>query len=203
MITLLEYINKRKTLTLKESNWEDKLGKIIFQLDEASLEFVSYELKQMILEGNHVVWTSNDGDDLRMGDHAIQRQDRPQEKGGDGERIKRDEIINMFKWAWGDIMEMNYDGKLKKFYDKKNQRKVDAWTLECQCYLKDKNGQLTCEGARPIDKTLWAVWFIEENGNKVDLIIKTIFRGERINHSIIQERIRIRRNGNIEKRYKK
>lgn len=195
MKTIVEYINR--------NSWQNKLGKIIFQLDESSLEFVSDDIKQMIIEGNQVVWTSNDGDDLQMGDHAIQRQDRPKEKGGDGQRIERDEIINMFKWAWDDIMEMLYDGKLKKFYDNYHQRKVDAWTIECQCYLKENKGQLACNGARPTDKTLWAVWIVEEEGNKVNITIKTIFRGERMNHSALQERIRIRRNGDIEQRYKR
>lgn len=196
MRTILEYISYK-------NSWQNKLGKIIFQLDESSFDFISDDLKKIILEGNQVVWTSNDGDNLQMGDHAIQRQDRPQEKGGDGQRIERDEIINMFKWSWKDIMEMLYDGKLKKFYDKKHERKVDAWIIECQCYLEEQQGQLSCTGARPTEKTLWAVWIVEENGNKVDIIIKTIFRGERINHSVSQERIRIRRNGEIEQRYKK
>ena len=48
---------------------------------------------------------------------------------------------------------------------------------------------------------LWAVWMIDEHNSKVDIIIKTIFRGE-LRHTKVQERIRIRTNGNVEQRYK-
>lgn len=205
---------KNITKFLNRNNFENKLGRIIFQLDESSLELLDDEFQQFILEGNdwhhhkggnRVVWTSNDGDELRMGDHATQRQDRPVEKGGDGgKRIGQYEIVNMFRWSWDDIMEMNYDGKFKPF--EYQQRIVDAWTIECQCWLnnnKDKNGEVEYCGARPRTMNLWAVWMIEENGTKIDIIIKTIFRGERINHTSVQERIRIRANGDIEQRYKK
>ena len=50
---------------------------------------------------------------------------------------------------------------------------------------------------------LWAIWFLQENGPKVDIIIKTIFRGERMNHVTVQERIRIDSKGNVIQRYKK
>ena len=43
---------------------------------------------------------------------------------------------------------------------------------------------------------------LEENGSKVDIIIKTIFRGELLKHTVVQERIRIRANGDVEQRYK-
>ena len=204
---------KNITEFLNRNNFENKLGRIIFQLDESSLELLDDEFQQFILEGNdwhhtksgnRVVWTSNDGDELRMGDHATQRQDRPVEKGGDGgKRIGQYEIVNMFRWSWDDIMEMNYDGKFKPFEYK--QRKVDAWTIECQCWLnnnKDKNGEVEYCGARPRTMNLWAVWMIKENGTKVDIIIKTIFRGERMNHTSVQERIRIRANGDVEQKYK-
>ena len=139
MRSILEFLNR--------DNFENKLGRIIFQLDESSLELLDDDFRQMIIEGNdwhhqskggnRVVWTSKDGDNLRMGDHATQRQDRPVEKGGDGgKRIAQYEIVNMFRWAWNDIMEMNYDGKLKPF--EYQQRKVDAWTIECQCWLNNK-----------------------------------------------------------------
>ena len=177
---------------------------IIFQLNEDSLEYLSDEFIQYINENNQIVWTSKDGDNLKMGDHAIQRQDRPIEKGGDGERIERNEIIDMFKYAWPNIIDMLYDGKLKSFYDKKHKRPVNAWTIECQCYLKEENDKnIIPTNARPIEKTLWAVWMIEKNGNQVNIIIKTIFRGEMLKHSYNQERIRIRRNGVIEERYKR
>jgi hypothetical protein len=50
--------------------------------------------------------------------------------------------------------------------------------------------------------TLWAVWTLEENGTKVDIIIKTIFRGDQLKHTVMQERIKILRNGQIQERYK-
>ena len=49
---------------------------------------------------------------------------------------------------------------------------------------------------------IWAVWMLEENGSKVNIIIKTIFRGE-LKHTVVQERIKIRANGNVEKNIKK
>lgn len=206
MRSILEFLNR--------DNFENKLGRIIFQLDESSLWLLDDDFRQMIIEGknmhhqykggNRIVWTSKDGDNLRMGDHATQRQDRPVEKGGDGgKRISQYEIVNMFRWAWNDIMEMNYDGKLNPF--EYQQRKVDAWTIECQCWLNNKNEEDKVEygGPRPRNMNLWAVWFLQENGSKVDIIIKTIFRGERMNHVAVQERIRINSHGNIIQRYKK
>ena len=112
MISILNYINRNK--------FENKIGNIIFQLDESSLELLDNEFKQIlednnyiltydiILEDNRTIWTSNDGDELKMGDHANSRKNRPVEKGGDGGKpISNAEIINMFRWAWDDIMEMN------------------------------------------------------------------------------------------------
>lgn len=204
MKTITEYLNRNK--------FEHKLGRIIFQLDESSIELLDDKFQQFIMEGkdwrhhkggNRVVWTSKDGDNLRMGDHATQRQDRPVEKGGDGgKRIGQYEIVNMFRWAWDDIMEMNYDGKLKPF--EYQQRMVDAWTIECQCWLNNKNddGKVEYSGARPRNMNLWAVWLLEENGSKVDITVKTIFRGERMNHVAVQERIRIKTNGDVQQRYK-
>ena len=155
--------------------------------------------------GNRTIWTSNDGDELKMGDHANSRKDRPVEKGGDGgEPIKQYEIINMFRWAWDDIMEMDLDGKLEPFEYK--QRMVDAWTIECQCWLntdKDHNDKVVYGGARKRDMNLWAVWLLESKGAKSDITIKTIYRGERMNHVAVQERIRIKANGNVEQRYPK
>ena len=82
MRSILEFLNR--------DNFENKLGRIIFQLDESSLELLDDDFRQMIIEGNdwrhqfkggnRVIWTSKDGDNLRMGDHATQRQDRPVEK---------------------------------------------------------------------------------------------------------------------------
>jgi hypothetical protein len=207
VISLLEYISFNKNLLLFDNNyinrnsWTNKLGKIVFDLDEQSFECLSDELRQLILEANRTVYKSHDGDELKMGSHAEDRLERPIEKGGDGEKIERQEIIDMFKYAWDDIMEMNYDGKLKPFFDRRNNNKVNAWTIECQCYLKEENQLLVANGARPVEKTLWAVWLLEENGTKVDITIKTLYRGERMNHIAIQERIKILRNGKIEKRF--
>ena len=222
MKNIVEFLNR--------NNFENKIGNIIFQLDEDSLSLLDDEFRQiledndnvlsyaMITEekyydkthknhkshGNRTIWTSNDGDELKMGDHANSRKDRPVEKGGDGGKpISNTEIINMFRWAWDDIMDMNYDGKLKPF--EYQQRTVDAWTIECQCWLnidKENNNEVVYGGARPRNMNLWAVWMLEENGSKVDITIKTIFRGE-LRHTVVQERIRIRANGNIEQRYKK
>jgi hypothetical protein len=140
-----------------------------------------------------------------MGDHANSRKDRPVEKGGDGgEPIKQYEIVNMFRWAWDDIMEMDLDGKLEPFEYK--QRMVDAWTIECQCWLntdKDHNDKVVYGGARKREMNLWAVWLLESKVLKSDITIKTIYRGERMNHIAVQERIRIKANGNVEQRYPK
>ena len=223
MLNIFEYIQR--------NTFENKINNIIFDLDEESLsllddEFVSqinenkiFSLDRLITEekyydkthkknkshGNRTIWTSNDGDELKMGDHANSRKDRPVEKGGDGgEPIKQYEIVNMFRWAWDDIMEMDLDGKLEPFEYK--QRMVDAWTIECQCWLntdKDHNDKVVYGGARKRDMNLWAVWMLESKGTKSDITIKTIYRGERMNHVAVQERIRIRANGNIEQRYPK
>ena len=193
MKSIIEYLNKDK--------FENKLGNIIFQLDEDSLELLDDEFRQ-ILESNKTIWSSNDGDELKIGDHANSRKDRPAEKGGDGGKpISNAEIINMFRWAWDDIIEMNYDGKFKPF--EYQQRMVNAWTIECQCWLNiDKeNNKVIYGGARPRRMNLWAVWMLQENGSKIDIIIKTIFRGE-LKHTVVQERIRIRANGDVEQRYK-
>jgi len=216
---------------LHRNTFENKINNIIFDLDENSLsllddEFVSqinenkfFSLDRLITEekyydkthknnkhhGNRTIWTSNDGDELKMGDHANSRKDRPVEKGGDGgEPIKQYEIVNMFRWAWDDIMEMDLDGKLEPFEYK--QRMVDAWTIECQCWLntdKDHNNKVVYGGARKRDMNLWAVWLLESKGAKSDITIKTIYRGERMNHVAVQERIRIKANGQIEQRYPK
>ena len=223
MQNIFEYIQRNK--------FENKVNNIIFDLDEESLslldnEFVTqinenkiFSLDRLITEekyydkthknnkhhGNRTIWTSNDGDELKMGDHANQRKDRPIEKGGDGgEPIKQYEIVNMFRWAWDDIMEMDLDGKLEPFEYK--QRMVDAWTIECQCWLntdKDHNDKVVYGGARKREMNLWAVWLLESKGAKSDITIKTIYRGERMNHVAVQERIRIKANGNVEQRYPK
>lgn len=202
---------KSLTRFLQES--VEKEYRIILDLDESCYECLDDELLNLITEskdfrhhnkgGNRVIWTSKDGDNIRMGDHATQRQDRPIEKGGDGgKKIGQHEISNMFRWSWNDIMEMNYEGKLKPF--EYQQRRVDAWTIECQCWLNNKNEKDEVEycGGRPRNMNLWAVWMLEESGYKVDIIVKTIFRGERMNHTAVQERIRIDSKGKVQQRYK-
>lgn len=236
MQNIFEYFSHNEKISslddyIQRNTFENKINNIIFDLDEESLsllddEFVTqinenkfFSLNRIITEekyydkthknnkhhGNRTIWTSNDGDELKMGDHANSRKDRPVEKGGDGgEPIKQYEIVNMFRWAWDDIMEMDFEGKLEPFEYK--QRMVDAWTIECQCWLntdKDHNDKVVYGGARKREMNLWAVWLLEQNGKKSDITIKTIFRGERMNHVAVQERIRIKANGHIEQRYKK
>jgi len=236
MQNIFEYFSHNEKISslddyIQRNTFENKINNIIFDLDEESLsllddEFVTqinenkfFSLDRIITEekyydkthknnkhhGNRTIWTSNDGDELKMGDHANSRKDRPVEKGGDGgEPIKQYEIVNMFRWAWDDIMEMDFEGKLEPFEYK--QRMVDAWTIECQCWLntdKDHNDKVVYGGARKREMNLWAVWLLEQNGKKSDITIKTIFRGERMNHVAVQERIRIKANGHIEQRYKK
>jgi len=201
---------------LTRDTFENKIGKIILDLDESSLgcleddfrillEDNNYELNfDLILENNRIIWTSKDNDNLKIGDHANSRRDRPIEKGGDGgKRISQYEIINMFRWSWNNIMDMNYEGKLKPFIY--NNREVNAWTIECQCWLnndKENNNEVIYCGTRPYNMTLWAVWLLQENGSKVDIIIKTIFRGNYLKHTVVQERIKILRNGQIQEKYK-
>jgi len=201
---------------LTRNSFENKISKIIFDLDETSLECLEDGFRQLlesnhnildfnlILESNRTIWASKDGDNLKIGDHANSRRDRPIDKGGDGgKRIAQYEIINMFRWSWNNIMDMNYDGKLKSF--EYNGREVNAWTIECQCWLnndKENNNEVIYCGARPHNMTLWAVWLLQENGSKVDIIIKTIFRGNQLKHTVVQERIKILRNGQIQEKYK-
>lgn len=191
MKTILEYLNRNKF----------ELRNIIFELDESSLDLLDNNLRQMILENNRVIWTSNDNDELKITDHANQRKNRPVDQGGDGKKpISQQEIINMFRWSWNNIIDMNYEGKLEKtIYNEK----TSSFTIECQCWLnndKESNDIIYC-GARPKDMNLWAAWILEEDGYKIDIIIKTIFRGYNFKHSKTQERIRIRFNGEIEERY--
>lgn len=201
---------------LTRDAFENKINKIIFDLDETSLECLEMNFKQLlesnhnvlyfnlILESNRSIWKSNDGDELKIGNHADSRRDRPADKGGDGgKKIGQYEIINMFRWSWNNIIDMNYEGKLKPFeYD---GRMVDAWTTECQCWLnndKENNNEVVPCGPRPYNMTLWAVWMIEESGSKVNIIIKTIFRGGFFKHRKCQERIKILRNGQVNEIYR-
>lgn len=197
---------------LHRNDWNNKLGNIIFQLDESSLEYIDDDFREFIFEtknfqnqnpgNNRIIWTNNDGDNLRIGAHANSRRDRPVDKGGDGgKRISMQEIINMFRWAWNDIMDMNYEGKLEPY--EYNQRMIEAWTIECQSWLNIQNNEVVYYGARPRKMNLWAVWDLRENNYKIDIVIRTIFRGESFKHISKQERIRIDTKGNIKQIYKK
>lgn len=197
---LLEYI---KHNIYNNYNFTDMIGDIIFELDESSIELLNPSFVSMITEEKYMfnkkskgrmVWKSRDEDTLRMTSHAAEREDRPVDKGGDGEHIDEKEIVNMFIYAWQDIMDMFYEGHLKK--DKYGN---DAWVIHCKCYLEGKDTNLKPHGARPEQKHLWAIWKISENytTGKIDITIITIYRGERINHRQNQRRIVIANNGYV------
>lgn len=213
MKTINQYINK--------DNFENRLGSISFQLDEASMKLLSLEFRKMITEGYHIeidnmisemskydyklkkdknhgfrtIWRSNDDDGLKISSHATEREDRPTEKGGDGEHINEEEIINMFRYAWDDIIDMYYEGELEK------DAGLDRWVIQCKCYLERRGDNIRCNGARPENKYLWAVWVIRENytSRKIDITIITLFRGTRLNHTRRQLKLTIATNGYIKK----
>lgn len=226
MKTLLEYLQLPKT---NYNLFTEKLGIISFDLDDESMELLSESFKEKINEGyvitigdlitemsqgaqrfqkgnryskndkshgNRPIWTSKDGDKLKIGDHATQREDRPIEKGGDGEHIDEQEIIDMFIYTWSDIMDMYYEGHLKHTADMK------SFVTWCKCYLKGSENNLHADGARPENKHLWAAWMIQENYNtgKIDVTIRTIFRGEFFKHGKAQERIIIANNGYVKQK---
>lgn len=153
MKTIKEYLNRNK--------FENKINNIIFDLDEESynllddefikiLESNNYILSyNMIFEALRVLYKSNDGDELKISNHANERRNRPIEQGGDGKQpIKQNEIINMFRWVWDDIIDMDLNGKLSPF--EYNQRLVNSWVLECQYWLKNNSeNEIVCTGARP------------------------------------------------------
>lgn len=189
-----------------------QLGNIIFELDESSQELIGMSNEELVLEmgkyydklksktrhDNRIVWTSPDGDDLKMGDHANSRLDRPVEKGGDGEHINVRDIINMFVYAWKDLIDMYDDGYLEVGNGK------DSNVISCRCYLKEEGDDLVPVGARPQDKNLWAAFFIKEQpGYKIDVIIKTLFRGYNFKRSASQDRLVITIQGKVKKIYPK
>ena len=178
MKSILEYLNK--------NTFENRLGEIRFELDEESCKYFQ------ITESNRIIYSDNEST-LKIGDHATQRQDRPVDKGGDGEHIDEREIINMFKWAWNDIIDMYQNGFFKPDGD------VKRFTIQLKCWLREKANKLFYDGARPEHKYLWAVFMPFENYNtgKIDIVIVTIFRGVRLNHSRRQERIVIATNGYV------
>ena len=226
MKTLLEYLQFPKK---KYDLFIEKLGTISFDLDNESLELLSESFKEKINEGycitisdlitemsqgaqrfqkgnkqykngkshgNRPIWTSKDGDKLKIGDHATQREDRPIEKGGDGEHIDEQEIIDMFIYTWSDIMDMYYEGYLK------HSNELKSFVTWCKCYLEGSENNLHAAGSRPENKYLWAAWMIQENYNtgKIDVTIRTIFRGEFFKHGKAQERIIIANNGYIKQK---
>lgn len=215
------------------------INKIIIQLDENSN--VSFDCgNNFILESNRKVWTSSDGENLKIGDHATQREDRPVERGGDGEHINEQEIINMFIYAWKNIIlmtktdipdpnqkiqsdwvdikkpagEHKYPIKIIKVSDDKG-RSFDgntqySYTIQCCAWLKNENGKIIYDGARPLDKTLYAAFSVNKTPNKYkyDIIIRTIFRGgthgtrQFKQNKYEQQRIIIKTNGEIINKYK-
>lgn len=187
-------------------NLNYKLGNIIFELDESSQELLGSNT-QHIFEmgkyydkiskshnnsGNRLVWTSDDGDGIRMGGHATDRLDRSIEKGGDGEHIEQREIIDMFIWAWKDLINMYNKGYLSIV-------EYDSNVICCRCYIYEKNNKLFVgENPRPFEKNLWAAFFIKEKPDyKIDVIIKTLFRGVVFKHSTEQDRLVITINGKV------
>ena len=198
---LLEYI--QSNITKQRYSFSDMIGDIIFELDESSISLLNPDFVNIITEEKYqqdkrhkgrIVWKSKDDDTLKLTSHARDREDRPEEKGGDGEHINEEEIVNMFIYAWQDIMSMFYEGYLKK-----DSYGNNAWVIQCRCYLEGSENNLIVKGARPSDKNLWAIWKIEENYNtgKIDITIITIYRGERINHRANQRRIVIANNGYV------
>ena len=84
-------------------------------------------------------------------------------------------------------LDVRYSVYVKKLFD---EVFVEIEKLQKSKYIIETN------------EFIWAVWMLEENGSKVNIIIKTIFRGE-LKHTVVQERIRIRANGNVEKNIKR
>lgn len=215
------------------------INKIIIQLDEDSN--VSFDNgNNFIIESNRKVWTSPDGENLKIGNHATQREDRPIERGGDGKHIDEQEIINMFIYAWKNIIlmaktdipdpnqkipsdwvdvkkptgEHKYPVKIIKVSDD-NGRSFNgttqySYTIQCCAWLKNENGKVVYDGARPLDQTLYAAFSVNKtpDKHKYDIIIRTIFRGGTRNsrqfkqNKYEQQRIIIRTNGAIVNKYK-
>lgn len=187
-------------------NLNYKLGNIIFELDESSQELLGSNT-QYIVEmgkyydkinkshnngGNRLLWKSIDDDGIRMGQHATDRLDRPIEKGGDGEHIEQREIIDMFIWGWHDLIDM-YNNEYLSTYE------YDSNVICCRCYIYEDNNKLFVEDKpRPYEKNLWAAFFIKEKPDyKIDVIIKTLYRGMIFEHSKSQERLIITINGRV------
>ena len=122
------------------TNTNYTLDNIIFQLDESSqftlnnnskfiVEMSKYYDGQQINHGNEVVWTSNTGDGIEMGAHAEDRLNRSIDNGGDGNKIGQHDIINMFIYAWKDLINMYNNGYITT--DSTNSN-----VISCRCYLK-------------------------------------------------------------------
>lgn len=199
MKTILEYINSKH----KKYSFSEMIGDIIFELDESSIELLGPSFVEFITEAKYydkyaksgrVLWQGKDGDTIKITTHATEREDRDVEHGGDGQHINEKEILNMFIYAWDDIMSLFYEGHLRK-----DSYGNDAWVIQCKCYLEGEEPNIKPAGARPEEKHLWAVWKLYENytTGKLDLRIITIFRGVRLNHRANQRRILIANNGYV------
>ena len=99
----------------------------------------------------------------------------------------------MFVYTWSDIMDMYKSGYLKITQD------VKSFVTLCKCYLSGSENNIYASGARKDNKFLWSAWMINENyrTGKLDIIIKTIFRGSFFKHGKQQERLTIDYKGNI------
>lgn len=184
------------------TNTNYTLDNIIFQLDESSqftlnntnkfiVEMSKYYDEPQINHGNEVVWTSNTGDGIEMGAHATDRLNRSIEFGGDGNKIDQHDIINMFVYAWKDLINMYNNGYI-------TTDSINSNVISCRCYLKEEDKIIIPIGPRPQDKNLWAAFFIKEkDNNKIDVIIKTLFRGSIFRHSKSQDKLVITINGGV------
>lgn len=223
MKTILEYVNHNIN---RYKNFCETFGKITFELDESSLSLLSDNFRQYVTEGcyiaiddiisemsqnaqrydhvknpkrpnknggNRTIWKDKHDNALKIGDHATQREDRPIEKGGDGEHIDEQEIIDMFIYTWNDILDMYNEGQFKR---------DNICITQCKCYLTGSENNLHADGARPENKFLWAAWMIEENFHtgKLDVKIRTIFRGSYFRHRSSQNKIIIANNGFIKQK---
>lgn len=177
-----------------------QLSNIIFDLDED----IVIDCDNVVCEfyGHRVIWRSSNNDTLNIGDHAKSREHRSVEDGGDGNPIKESEIINIFKYVWGVLMKMRYEGKLNTIYDEKSQKNVRSFTIQCQAKIIKKDKKVKYDCPRDDNQTLWIVFLVEDKADyKSDIYIKTIYRGKDFRHSKAQERIKITKNGKIEEIY--
>ena len=163
------------------------------ELSKYVLEDIIIDLEDnSINEGLRKIYVSKDGDKISMTDHANQRKMRSVEQGGDGEKIYDYEIKDIFRYCWKDIVEMNYEGSFTK------DDNVKSFTVCSKAYLNGKKENVKYCGARPQSKYLWVAFMIKEVEHyRINIIIKTIYRGERLKHSKQQEKLEIDHKGKI------